>query len=120
MDIGIIFGEFILYVIFPVILAIVMVLIGMVARKLDKKFNTEIFSNNIGVMTGLAYRAGDYAEEKAAAWAKERGKITGQEKLDLAVAWLMDKVPAITREQAADWIEAILPGRGIGATVEDK
>lgn len=119
MDVGLIFGDFVSQVIFPVILAVVTIIIGLAARKLDKRFNTAIFSDNISNIMSLAEHAGQYAEEKAMSWAKDRGKITGQEKLDLAVAWLMERAPEITTKQAEEWIEAVLPLIGEGSTARD-
>ena len=118
MDTGIIFGDFIVQVIFPILGAALMVLLGLAAQKLNQKFKTEIFTRNIHIIEDLAGKAAAYAEEKATVWARERGKITGQEKADIAIAWLMQRSPELTREQAQQWIEAILSDYGYGAQQE--
>jgi len=120
MDIGIVLSDFIVQVVFPIVGAVVMILVGLIAQKLNKKFKTELFTENLEIMEGLTARAIDFAEEKASAWAKAKQKITSNEKLDVAIGWLMQHSPKMTREQAKDWIESILPATNSGATNKSK
>jgi hypothetical protein len=120
MDIGLVLSDFIVQVIFPIVGAIVMILVGLIAAKLNKRFKTEIFTQNLSMMQGLALNAIDYAEEKAATWAKNKQYITSNDKLDAAIAWLMKQTPKISREQAKEYIESMLPVTDSGATNKPK
>jgi hypothetical protein len=117
-EIGTALGEFLVKVVIPFLAVIVMALVSMVARKLDKKFGVEIFESNMRHLTGLAGMAAEYAEEKAAAWAKQRGSIVGYDKLDHAVAWMMKQAPEISEERAKALIEAALPSLSLGASAK--
>jgi hypothetical protein len=118
MEFGEILAQFLSGVVFPLILAIVLILIGKVARKIDKKYDIELFQNNLHLLEDLARNAAMFAEERAAAWAKQKKGVSSSEKLNDAVKWMLKQAPQLSDEEARDYIEAVLPGlyAGIGAT----
>lgn len=108
-------------VVFPVLSALLMGLVGVVLNKIRQKFNLQISQQAQDNLEMLAQKGIAFAEEKAAAWAKEGvTKLTGREKLDTAIAYMMNAAPKVTHEQAENLVHAVL-GRvyGAGATGEN-
>lgn len=108
-------------VVFPVLAALLVGLVGVVLNKLRSKYNLDISAATEQRLADLARSGIAYAEEKAAAYAKaELGKITGAQKLDLAIAHILNAAPTVSRQQADVLVHAML-GRafGPGATGRD-
>jgi hypothetical protein len=116
MEIGELLAQFLSGVVFPLVTAIVLALVGIAARKLDKKFDVEISRDNLKLFEALARNAANFAEERAATWAKAKQNLTSSEKMDEAIKWMLKQAPTLTEEQARDFIEAVLPGELLGAT----
>jgi hypothetical protein len=116
MEIGELLAQFLSGVVFPLVTAIVLALVGIAARKLGKKFDMEISRDNLKLFESLARNAANFAEERAATWAKNQHKLSSSEKLDEAIKWMLKQAPTLTEEQARDFIEAVLPNEFLGAT----
>ncbi len=102
-------------VVFPVLAALLMGLVGVVLDKLRRKYNIQISAENEQRLRDIALSGIAYAEEKAAAAVKANvSTITGKTKLDIAIARIMAAAPQLTREQA-DHLVHITLGRAHGA-----
>lgn len=107
-------------VVFPVLSALLLGLVGVVLNKVRQKYNLQISQQAQDNLEMLAQRGIAYAEEKASAWAKQGvTKLTGKEKLDTAIAYMMNAAPRVSPEQAEALVHAVL-GKvsGAGATGE--
>lgn len=104
----------------PLIVSLVGILVSIVLVKLKNKFNIQLSAETEAWINKQAENAVQLVAEKAAAKIKyENIKLSGNEKLDMAIASLITKVPKITREQADSYIHAALARiPGIGATGE--
>ena len=119
MDFGLIISGFFVNVIFPVLGAIVLTLIGIFFKKTSDKLGIEINIEHQQRLEELAIGAIGYAEELAADRAKQASKITGSEKMDLALGWFMSQAPEVDRAKAREWISSMLALlSGPGATGE--
>ena len=117
MEFGELIAEFFVKILFPIIGSILMVIVGNLLMKIGKKYNLDISEKDKKYVEELTVRAIGYAEEFAVDKAKTSTKLQGNEKLELAVSWLLKKVPEIDREQAKDCIIATLSEiKGVGAT----
>ena len=107
-------------VVFPVLGALLMALVSWAVVKIAKKYNLDILLQNEALIRNAAWRGIGLAEEYAAKKLKESDiKIGGSEKLSIAVAQVLNAVPKLTREQAEQYIESLLPSlKGVGATGE--
>jgi hypothetical protein len=110
--------DFFAQVVFPAVGIIVMALIGLTARALNKKFNTEAFTEHQHYLMDAASLAIDYAEEQAAKLLKEGRALSSSRKMDSAIEWLIEHNPSMSKSDAATLIEAVLPSTGKGATHE--
>jgi hypothetical protein len=119
MDYGEIIQVFFLQVVFPILSAAVLGLVGWLTKKLADKFGEEaIMSHKVYIETNAIAAIG-YAEERAMEWAKEQNKITGREKLDMAIGWFIKQIPEISKEQAEQLIiSALARIKNVGATDE--
>lgn len=95
------------------LLAAVMTVLGGYAAALVRsklKFVSEAFAQEIA-RSGIAL-----AEEAAAVYVKKFGqKMASSDKLDKALAFVLDKLPGISEEEAITLIKAELPKVGLGA-----
>ena len=105
-------------VVFPVLAAILAGLLIFAAKRLYNYLGIKNTSELESLLEKGAYSAVALAEEAAAKELKERQfKVTGNEKLDMAMASLMKKVPKISKEQAEEAIESVLGKvKGVGAS----
>lgn len=121
MDYGAIILNFFVQVVFPVFGAIILVFVSYLIKKIANKYDMEWLLNHQDMSRDMATGAISYVEELVASRIKEgyTYKITGKEKLDMAIIWMMEQMPEIKREEAQAWIESML-GRieGVGATGE--
>jgi len=121
MEYGEIIQRFFIEVVFPILGAVVLSLIGLVIKKISAKLGNEEILKHQTQIEELAISAIGYAEEKALERMKKgpQDKITGEQKLDMAIGWLMSKAKAVDRDQAREWIEGTIPKlAGMGATGE--
>ena len=105
-------------VVFPVLAALFVGLVGLVLEKLRQRYNLQISAAQQQRLEEAARAAVAYAEERAAAAVKANlVKITGREKLDLALAFLLQQTPKLSREQADALVHAALgKSFGLGAS----
>lgn len=114
--IGVVLSQFLIQVVFPILGAIILVLIGWAIKKAARKWDLDFlvaYRDQIGT---LAMQAVNYAEEWAAGKAKEATRITGRHKMDAALMWMMKRVPEIEKDEAKEWIESALRQMGAGAS----
>lgn len=96
-------------VIFPVLAAFLMGLVGLMLTKISAKFKIDALIKNQELIEKFAFQGITYAEELASkAIAGKVTKITGKEKLDLAIANVIKNVPAISPEGAKVAVESML------------
>ena len=107
--------------VFPVLTAFFLGLVSIVVSKLAKKYNAEALVANNDLIQQVATRGIGLAEEMAAKAIKSGvdKRISGNDKLAIAVEHLKEMVPTITREQAVNIVEGTLAQiSGAGATGE--
>lgn len=107
-------------VVFPVLSAFLLGLVGVVLNKVRTKYNLNITEKHQQQLERLALQGIAYAEEKAAAAVKSNvTKITGRQKLDLAVAHILAGSPGVSPEAAERLVHSTL-GRVFGAGATGK
>ena len=116
MEFGVLLSEAIVQFVFPVLGAILMIMLSLAARKLDKKFNTDIFTEHLSQIKVVAMDAASYAEEQAAKWAKNQESFTENDVINKAMNYFLKRMPDIDQETAQEEIESILADLGYGAT----
>lgn len=102
----------------PLVVSLVGALISLALVKLKNKFNVELKAETEAWIRMQAENAVQMVAEKAAAAEKLNGiKVGGNDKLNQAIAWLVTKVPAMTRDQADAYIHAAIARiPGVGST----
>lgn len=96
-------------VIFPVISAFLVGMVGVILNKIRQKYNLEIDEQMQGNLEIMARNSVAYVEERVAAFAKQDvTAITGREKLDMAITYMLDAAPGISTEQADRLIHSAL------------
>ena len=105
-------------VVFPLLALVLSTLLILAAKKLYNYLGIKNTSELESLLEKGAYSAVALAEEAAAKKLKETEiTLPGNEKLTLAMASLMKKVPKISKEQAEEAIESILGKvKGMGAS----
>ena len=116
-------GEFIqtllTNILLPILLSIVSALVSIVLLKLKKKYNLDIDAATEKKINDAAENAIHMVEEKAASKIMDTctKSLSNDDKLNMAIAKLVQKVPAITREKADAYVHAALARMsGVGAT----
>ncbi len=111
-------SHLLLTVVFPVLTAFLLGLLGIVLDKLRQKFNLQISGKQEERLELLAYQGITAVEELAADRVKNNLKtLTGREKLDIALAKLLSAIPEISEERARLVIESMIARtEGVGAT----
>ena len=108
MEFGTLLSEAIVQFVFPVLGAILMIMLSLAARKLDKKLDTDIFTQHLDQMQAIAMDAASYAEEQAAKWAKNQESFTDNDVINKAMKYFLKRMPDIDQETAQEEIESIL------------
>lgn len=85
--------------------------------KLLQKFGLQVDEAREAKLRSAAYDAVQRVEEKAAALIKSKARkvIPSAEKMELAVAHVVAKIPNVTEAEAREVVEATLPQVGLGA-----
>lgn len=106
--------------VFPLLSAFLLGLISWAVSRISKKWHLDFLIKNEGLIEKAAYRGITYTEEIAARRVKESAlKLTGNEKLDLAVSQVLAAAPELSREQASGYVHSLLARLpGVGATGE--
>lgn len=105
--------------VFPIIAAAVAGFAVIVLRKLATKFNMEGLLAHEEHLRQLAYQAVALAEERAAKLVKAKvgAKPDGNQKLQEAIAYVLNAAPTVSKEQAAALVESTLARLpSVGAT----
>ncbi len=104
--------------IIPLLVALIGSLISIVMVKIKKRLNIQLSAETEAWIQRQAEAAVQMVAEKAASKIKyNKIALTKNEKLDMAIASLVSKVPHLTKEQADAYIHAALARiPGIGAT----
>jgi hypothetical protein len=112
-------AKFFVNTVMPVIAALVLGLLSVLIQKISKKLGTDILIRNQELIESLALKGISYAEEKAYLAIKNNSHLQSDTKLKLAVAYVVDAMPATTPEQAQRIVESLLARvKGVGATGE--
>jgi len=103
--------------VFPVVTSLFMGVVSVFLNRLGRKYQIEALTKRNNILEQFAYQGITLAEETAARMLKERETLTGQEKLDLAIAHVCSVMPAVSQEQASALIHSLLAQTpGVGAT----
>jgi hypothetical protein len=104
--------------VFPIVAAVVMALVGWAVTWAARKWKLGFLLESEAYLQQLALTAVSFVEERAAKMVKESGmKLPGGEKLNMAVARIMESAPELSQEKAEELAESMLARlRGAGAT----
>jgi len=102
----------------PLLVSFIGILISIVLIKLKNKFNVQLSTETEAWINKQAENAVQLVAEKAAAKVKwDNVAIGSSDKLNMAIASLVTKVPKLTEDQADGYIHAALARiPGLGAT----
>jgi len=105
-------------VLFPLLNAVLVILIGWAVAYIGKKYKIDALAGYQSLIQEAAYKGISLAEEYAAKRLKtSKIKLGSSEKLNIAVGQVLAAAPRLTREQATDYVESLLGRlRGVGAT----
>lgn len=111
-------NEFLVGTVFPVIGAFLLALVGILINKIKTKYNLEISAATEEKLLNAAKQGIAYAEEKASSVVKEKvTKLTGKEKLDTAILYVLSVMPEVTPDQAESLVTSVLGStKDVGAT----
>lgn len=103
--------------VFPLITAALLGLLAIPLHWLGNKFKIDYLLQKDNAIERLAFQGISLAEEMAAKRVENMTKLTGSEKLDVAVSHILATMPAVSKEQAERIVEAMLAQiPGVGAT----
>lgn len=103
--------------VFPLISAALLGLLAIPLHWLGNKFKIDYLLQKDNAIERLAFQGISLAEEMAAKKVEGLDKLTGSEKLDIAVSHILAAMPSVSNEQAERIVEALLAQiPGVGAT----
>lgn len=111
------FSTFLSQTILPILGALVLGFVSWAAKYIGAKFKIDALTADNNFVTNIAAQAVAFAEEKAANYAKQAQPLSNNDKLNAAIAYVMQMAPKVTQEQAQSLVTsalAMLPG--VGAT----
>ena len=114
---GDVLSTFLTNSVLPIFGALVMGFASWAATKIGTKYHIDCLLGNNTFVTQIASQGVAFAEEKAANFAKTASPISSNDKLNAAIAYVMQMAPKVTPEQAQSLVTsalAMLPG--VGAT----
>jgi len=103
--------------ILPILGALVLGFVSWAAKYIGSKFKIEALTTNNEYLNRLAAQGVAFAQEKAANYAKQAQPLSSNDKLNSAIAYVMQMAPKVSPEQAQSLVTsalAMLPG--VGAT----
>ena len=117
-DYGGVLAEFLSIVVFPILAAVLLGLVGVVLNKVRQKYNLTISAQQEAILDDLVRKGIAYAEERAAAALKKGvARYTGNQKADEAIAFILSQSPhlpmAAIEAKVMAWL-GMTPG--VGAT----
>jgi hypothetical protein len=114
---GIMLSDLLTNTVFPVLGALALGFVTWAANKVGAKFKIDALTADNNFVTRVAAQGVAFAEEKAANYAKNTQPLTSSDKLNSAIAYVLQQAPKVTPEQAQSIVTsalAMLPG--VGAT----
>ena len=110
-------SAFLTQTVFPIFTALALGFATWAAQKIGAKFKIEALTKQNNFVTQIAAQGIAFAEEKAANYAKTVAPLTGNEKLNAAIAYVLQMAPKVTPEQAQSLVTSVLATLpGVGAT----
>ena len=113
------FGEvlsvFLKDTVFPILGALLLGFASWAAKGIGSKYKIKTLTEENNFAIQLAAQGVAFAEEKAAAYAKNAAPLAKSEKLNSAMAYVMQMAPKVTEAQAQSLVTsalAMLPGAG--------
>jgi hypothetical protein len=103
--------------VFPILGAMALGFVSWAAKSFGSKFKIDALTADNNFVTNLAAQGVAFAEEKAANYAKQAQPLSNNDKLNAAIAYVMQMAPKVSPEQAQSLVTsalAMLPG--VGAT----
>lgn len=105
--------------VFPIISALVLGLASLFLTRLGKKYKVQSLTEENNFLFRLAAQGVALAEEWAAKRAGGATRLTGMEKMDIAIGHILTYAPKISPKQAEDIVHSVLAQiPGAGATGE--
>lgn len=104
--------------VFAIATPVILVYVGKVIMALNAKYHLGIDAEKQAKLETFARLGIQSAEEWAAKQAAAKIPAPSQDKLTHAVQFVLDKVPGVTPQEAADLIHAKLPEMGLGASAD--
>ena len=105
--------------IFPILGALLTGFVSWACMKIGTKFKISALTEKNNFVTQLAAQGVAFAEEKGANYAKSLAPISSNDKLNAAIAYVMQMAPTVTTEQAQSLVTsalAMLPNAGATGT----
>ena len=104
--------------IFPLLTALLIGLVAWAVVKIGTKYKLDVVLNNEKLIESFALKGITYAEEYAANKLKQSNiKVTSDDKMNLAIAQVLQSAPKLTADQAGEYVQSILARiTGAGAT----
>jgi hypothetical protein len=101
----------------PVLGALVLGFISWAAKYVGSRFKIESLLADNNFVTQIAAQGVAFAEEKAANYAKQAQPLSNNDKLNAAIAYVMQMAPKVSPEQAQSLVTSVLATLpGVGAT----
>lgn len=110
-------ADFLRVSVFPIIGSLFLGLLSLALNKLGQKWKIDALTQKNNILMQIAGQGVAFAEERAATLIGSKAEITGNDKMDAAVAYITSALPKISKEEAqraATAVLAMIPG--VGAT----
>lgn len=123
MEFSDVFFEFFVQVVLPILAGVFLFFSSLLLSIIKKKYNFQLSEEKEIQIKNIVIDAISYAEEWAAKeFKKKTNKLTtGNEKMDIALAYIMKEFPEANKYQVEMWVESMLGKmQGVGATGEKK
>ena len=105
--------------VFPVLTALLTGVVSLFLTRLGAKYKIEALTKKDNFVEKLAFQGIAYAKEQAAKYAESTAPLSGDDKLSLAVGYVIKAMPAVSTEQADRLVHSVLAQvAGEGATGE--
>jgi hypothetical protein len=111
---------FLVNFIVPLGAALLVGLVNWAVYAVARKYNLDIVLRNQDVIERAALKGISLAEEYAAQALKQKNiRLSGNDKLNMAIDQVLSAAPKLSREEASEWVNAVLARvKGVGATGE--
>lgn len=105
--------------VFPLIASLFLGFLTIMLKKLGDKYHIDYLSKKDNLLMKAAEQGVAFAQEQAARLVGSKSQLTGSQKFDAAVSYILQAMPKVSKEEAeakATAILAMIPG--VGATGE--